>query len=237
MADIEKKIQHIGVIMDGNRRWARQHKFESVIKGHEKGVDKFMEICMWCQEKGIKHLTVYAFSYDNWNRASEEVTGLMNLMENFFTSKVDTCIRRGIRLVPIGNFSIMPEKNKDTLFKAADMTKDCTSLTVNVAISYGGHDETIRVAKKIAEDVASGKIKAEDVNEELYTKYLDLAHSPEMDLVIRTGGDKRLSGFFPWETAYSEFVYTDTLWPDFNHEQFDYIIEEYYAKVRINKGK
>ena len=237
MADTEKKIQHIGVIMDGNRRWAKQHKLESVIKGHEKGVDKFMEICMWCQEKGIKHLTVYAFSYDNWNRTNDEVSGLMNLLESFFSSRVDTCIRRGIRLVPIGNFSIMPEKNKNTLFKAADMTKDCTSLTVNVAISYGGHDETVRVAKKIAKDVADGKISPDDINEELYIKYLDLAHSPEMDIVIRTGGDKRLSGFFPWETAYSEFVYTDTLWPDFGHEQFDFIIEEYYNKVRINKGK
>ena len=237
MADTEKKIQHIGVIMDGNRRWAKQHKLESVIKGHEKGVDKFMEICMWCQEKGIKHLTVYAFSYDNWNRTNDEVSGLMNLLESFFSSRVDTCIRRGIRLVPIGNFSLMPEKNKNTLFKAADMTKDCTSLTVNVAISYGGHDETVRVAKKIAKDVADGKISPDDINEELYIKYLDLAHSPEMDIVIRTGGDKRLSGFFPWETAYSEFVYTDTLWPDFGHEQFDFIIEEYYNKVRINKGK
>lgn len=237
MAEEIKNIQHIGVIMDGNRRWARQHKFETVIKGHEKGVDKFMEICMWCQEKNIKHLTVYAFSYDNWNRTNEEVSGLMNLMETFFTSKVDTCIRRGIRLVPIGNFSIMPEKNRETLFKAAEMTKDCTSLTVNVAISYGGHDETVRVARKIAEDVATGKVKPEEVTNELYIKYLDLSHSPEMDLVIRTGGDKRLSGFFPWETAYSEFVFLDTLWPDFSHEEFDFVIEGYYEKVRINKGK
>lgn len=237
MSSNATKIQHIGVIMDGNRRWARQHKFESVIRGHEKGVDKFMETCLWCQEREIKHLTVYAFSYDNWNRAKEEVTGLMNLMEAFFTSKLDTCLKRGIRLVPIGNFSIMPEKNRKTLFRAAEMTKHCDSLIVNVAISYGGHDETVRVARKIAEDAASGKIKPEEVTQELYIKYLDLAHSPEMDLVIRTGGDKRLSGFFPWETSYSEFVFTDVLWPDLSHEDFDNIIESYYEKVRINKGK
>ena len=237
MAETEKKIQHVGVIMDGNRRWARQHKLESVIRGHEKGVDKFMETCIWCQERGIKHLTVYAFSYDNWNRTSEEVSGLMNLMEAFFTSKVDTCIKRGIRLVPIGNFSIMPENNRETLFKAADMTKDCTSLTVNVAISYGGHDETGRVARRIAEDAAAGKVKPEEVTQELYIKYLDLSHSPEMDIVIRTGGDRRLSGFFPWETAYSEFAFLDVLWPDFSHEDFDNVIDAYYEKVRINKGK
>lgn len=237
MADNAKTIQHIGVIMDGNRRWAKQHKFESVIRGHEKGVDKFMETCLWCQERGIKHLTVYAFSFDNWNRTKDEISGLMNLMEQFFTSKVDTCIKRGIRLVPIGNFSIMADKNRETLFKAAEMTKDCTSLTVNVAISYGGHDETVRVARKIAEDVASGKVKPEEITQELYIKYLDLSHSPEMDLVIRTGGDQRLSGFFPWETAYSEFCYLDVLWPDFSHEDFDNVIDGYYEKVRINKGK
>jgi len=237
MAEKATELRHVGVIMDGNRRWARQHKFDAVIKGHEKGVDKFMELWMWCQERSIKHLTVYAFSYDNWNRTSDEVDGLMDLLERFFTSKVDTCIRRGIRLIPIGNFSVMKDKNRETLLKAAEMTKDCTSLTVNVAISYGGHDETVRVAKKIAEDAVAGRIKTEDITPDLYIKYLDLSHSPEMDLVIRTGGDKRLSGFFPWETAYSEFCYLDVLWPDFTHEQFDYAVDEYYEKVRINKGK
>ena len=118
MAESEKRLNHVGVIMDGNRRWAKQHKFETVIKGHEKGVDKFMELCMWCQERAIKHLTVYAFSYDNWNRTNEEVDGLMDLMERFFTSKVKTCINRGIRLVPIGNFSLM--KDKIVLFHLKD---------------------------------------------------------------------------------------------------------------------
>ena len=237
MAEKASQINHVGVIMDGNRRWARQHKLESVIKGHEKGVDKFMELCMWCQERAIKHLTVYAFSYDNWGRTKDEVSALMDLMERFFVSKVDTCIKRGIRLVPIGNFDLMTEHYRETLFKAAQMTAECTSLTVNVAISYGGHDETVRVAKKIAIDAVNGTIKTDEINEDLYIKYLDLAHSPSMDLVIRTGGDKRLSGFFPWETAYSEFCYLDVLWPDFSHEQFDYAIDEYYEKTRINKGK
>ena len=237
MAEKATQINHIGVIMDGNRRWARMHKFETVIKGHEKGVDKFMELCMWCQERSIKNLTVYAFSFDNWNRTSEEVDGLMDLMERFFTSKVETCIRRGIRLVPIGNFSVMKEKNRETLFKAAEMTKDCTSLTVNVAISYGGHDETVRIAKRIAEDVKDGKLNIDDITQETYSKYLDVSHSGEMELVIRTGGDFRLSGFFPWETCYAEIACLDVLWPDFSHEQFDYCIDRYYEKTRINKGK
>lgn len=192
---------------------------------------------MWCQERSIKNLTVYAFSFDNWNRTSEEVDGLMDLMERFFTSKVETCIRRGIRLVPIGNFSVMKEKNRETLFKAAEMTKDCTSLTVNVAISYGGHDETVRIAKRIASDVAEGKLNVDDITQETYAKYLDVSHSGEMELVIRTGGDFRLSGFFPWETCYAEITCLDVLWPDFSHEQFDYCIDRYYEKTRINKGK
>ncbi len=237
MAEKATQIKHLGVIMDGNRRWARQHKFEAVIKGHEKGVDKFMEVCMWCQEACIKNLTVYAFSYDNWNRSGEEVNGLMDLMERFFTAKVQTCINRGIKLVPIGNFERMSEKSRKTLERAAEMTKDCTSLTVNVAISYGGHDETVRIAKKIASDVASGKISVDDITQETYAKYLDVSHSGEMELVIRTGGDVRLSGFFPWETSYAEISCIDVLWPDFSHEQFDYCLEKYYDKTRINKGK
>jgi len=237
MAEKAMQIQHIGVIMDGNRRWARQHKLESVIKGHEKGVDKFMELCMWCQEAKIPHLTVYAFSYDNWNRTDDEVKALFDLMERFFTSKVKTCINRGIRLIPIGNFEKLSPSSKETLDKAAKETEHCTSLTVNVAISYGGHDETLRVARKIAKDAANGKIDPSDIDEKLYTSYLDEHLSPPMELVIRTGGDKRLSGFFPWETAYSELSYLDVLWPDFSHEMFDDVLDEYYAKTRINNGK
>lgn len=237
MAVSPTQINHVGVIMDGNRRWAKQHMLESVIKGHEKGVDKFMELCMWCQEARIPYLTVYAFSYDNWNRTIEEVSGLFDLMQRFFTSKVDTCIKRDIRLVPIGNFDKLSDSSRKTLEDAAKMTAHCKTLVVNVAISYGGHDETLRVAKAIAKDCVEGKITPEQIDAVLYKKYLDLGDIPDMDLVIRTGGDKRLSGFFPWETAYSECAYVDALWPDFSHESFDFCLEEYYAKTRINNGK
>lgn len=237
MAEKATKIQHIGVIMDGNRRWARLHKLESVVMGHEKGGDKFMEICMWCQEAQIRHLTVYAFSYDNWNRSKDEVTGLFDLMEKMFNKHLKTCLNRGIRVVPIGNFEKLSERTRNMLAKAAETTSHCDSLILNIALSYGGHDETMRVAKKIALDAVSGKINPQEIDETLYKSYLDLAHSPDMDLVIRTGGDKRLSGFFPWETAYCEFAYLDTLWPDITHEEFDDVINQYYEKTRINKGK
>ncbi len=237
MADKAQKIQHLGIIMDGNRRWARQHKFESVVKGHEKGGDKFIETCMWCQESQIPYLTVYAFSYDNWNRSPEEVEGIFELLESFFKKRIDTCIRRDIRLIPIGNMEMLSERSRNTLENAAKMTSHCKSLTVNIAISYGGHDETIRAAKKFAKAVLEGSVSIDDLNASNYKNYLDEYESPEMDLVIRTGGDKRLSGFFPWETSYAELTFLDVLWPDFSHEDFDNAIEAYYAKTRINKGK
>ncbi len=237
MAQQAQKINHLGIIMDGNRRWARLHKLESVVKGHEKGGDKFIETCMWCQESQIPYLTVYAFSYDNWNRSNEEVEGIFELLESFFTKRIDTCIKRDIRLIPIGNMDMLSERSRNTLQNAADLTRHCKTLTVNIAISYGGHDETLRAAKKFALDVKAGKVDPGDLTPELYKSYLDEYESPEMELVIRTGGDKRLSGFFPWETAYSEFCFLDVLWPDFSHEDFDNAIEAYYAKTRINKGK
>ena len=237
MSEKAREIQHIGIIMDGNRRWAKQHKLESVVKGHEKGGDKFIETCMWCQESRIPYLTVYAFSFDNWNRSQDEVDGIFELLESFFIKRIDTCVQRDIKLIPIGNMEMLSERSRNTLLKAAEMTAHCKTLTVNIAISYGGHDETLRVARKIASDALLGKLKPEDINEKVYRSYLDEAGSPEMDLVIRTGGDKRLSGFFPWETSYSELVFLDVLWPDFSHEQFDNVIEQYYAKTRINKGK
>ncbi len=237
MADKAGKIKHVGMIMDGNRRWARKHKLESVLKGHEKGGDIFMDVCTWCQDLEIPYLTVYAFSYDNFNRTEEEVTGLFQILEDIFVRKLPVCLERDIRVVAVGNFDLLPEKTVKTLKNAMEKTSHCQNLVVNIAIAYGGHDETVRAAKKIAQDVLDGKISIDDIDMNTYTNYLDLHGCPEMDLMIRTGGDMRLSGFFPWETSYSEFVFTDTLWPDFSFKKFKKIVDEYYDKTRVNKGK
>ena len=257
------KVQHLGVIMDGNRRWARKHMFTSVMKGHEKGVDTFIDLCKWCQEAGIKYLTVYAFSTENWSRSREEVTSLFKLMESFFINEVKTCLERDIRMVIIGDKTRLAPEDQETVRKTEEITAHCKSLICQVAISYGGRDEILRAVKKYAEDLLNRE-KADlpngdmadlpdgkkavlpdkekdvplpaDLTEETFEKYLDTAGVPDIDLVIRTGGNHRLSNFFPWQTTYSEIWFTDTLWPDFTQEELQEALD-YYETIQINKGK
>jgi len=267
------QVQHLGVIMDGNRRWARKHMFTSVMKGHEKGVDTFIDLCKWCQEAGIRYLTVYAFSTENWNRSQEEVTSLFKLMGRFFVDEVQTCLDRDIRMVIIGDKTRLAPEDQETVRKTEEITAHCNSLICQVAISYGGRDEIVRAARKYAEDLLlaqkAGKAGGEaaqagmpdgsteaaqagrpdgsreavrgipqpqDLTEEIFEKYLDTAGVPDIDLVIRTGGNRRLSNFFPWQTTYAEIWFTDTLWPDFSQKELKQALD-YYEAIQINKGK
>ena len=232
----EQKVTHLGVIMDGNRRWARAHKLESVMRGHEKGVDTFMNICEWCREEHIPYLTVYAFSTENWNRSEAEVTSLFRLMGKFFTDEIDTCIDRGIRIRVVGDLSRLDAESMETVRKAEEMTAGCRTLYVQIAISYGGRDEIVRAARKLAAKAAEGKLAPEEITEDMFGDALDTAGVPDMDLVIRTGGNRRLSNFFPWQTTYAELVFTDTLWPDFTKEELCRALA-YYETIQINKGK
>jgi len=233
---MQNQVRHLGVIMDGNRRWAKQHMFRSAMKGHEKGIDMFIDCCKWCQEAGIPYLTVYAFSTENWNRTQEEVSGLFKLMKKFFTDKVDVCLERDIRMVIIGDRSRLDEEARETIRRTEEATGHCRSLTVQVAISYGGRDEIVRAAEKYAGDVRKGTEEPGKLTEEKFSEYLDTAGVPDIDMVIRTGGNRRLSNFFPWQTTYSEIWFTDTLWPDFTQEEFQKALD-YYAQIQINKGK
>lgn len=233
---MENQVRHLGVIMDGNRRWARQHMFQSVMRGHEKGIDAFIDCCKWCQEAGIRYLTVYAFSTENWRRSQEEVSGLFTLMKKFFQDEVHTCLERDIRMVIIGDRSHFDEDTLNTIRRTEEMTKDCRSLYVQVAISYGGRDEIVRAAGKFAEDVRAGKKEPEQLTEDTFSGYLDTAGIPDIDLVIRTGGNRRLSNFFPWQTTYSEIWFTDILWPDFSQKDMKEALD-YYADIQINQGK
>ena len=232
----EQKVTHLGVIMDGNRRWARKHMLESVMKGHEKGVDTFIDICKWCEEEEIPYLTVYAFSTENWNRSVQEVSSLFALMERFFKEEVQTCIERDIRMVIVGDLSRLDPDARETVRRTMEMTKDCKTLTCQVAISYGGRDEILRAARHFAEDVREGIAVPSDLTEEIFERYLDTAGVPDIDFVIRTGGNRRLSNFFPWQTVYSEIWFTDTLWPDFTKEELREALA-YYEQIQINKGK
>ncbi|MEE1108952.1 MAG: polyprenyl diphosphate synthase [Lachnospiraceae bacterium] len=232
----DNKVTHLGVIMDGNRRWARKHMLESVMRGHEKGLDTFMNICTWCQDENIPYLSVYAFSTENWERSIEEVSSLFKLMEKFFTDEIDTCLARGIRIKCVGDLTRLDPEARETVRKAEALTAECRDLTVLIALSYGGRDEIVRAVRRYAEALLSENENLGDLNEARFASYLDTAGIPDIDLVIRTGGNQRLSNFFPWQTTYSEIVFTDTLWPDFTKEELREILA-YYETIKINKGK
>ena len=232
----QNRVRHLGVIMDGNRRWARQHMFTSVMRGHEKGVDTFMDLCTWCQDEGIPYLSVYAFSTENWERSQEEVASLFKLMEKFFTEEVHTCSERDIRVVVVGNLSRLDEESKGIIRKAEEMTAHCSNLLVQIAISYGGRDEILRAVKQYASEVSAGLRDPDRLTEAEFASYLDTDGVPDIDLVIRTGGNRRLSNFFPWQTVYSEIWFTDVLWPDFSKADMKKALD-YFETIQINKGK
>ncbi len=232
----EQTVRHLGVIMDGNRRWAKQHMLSSVMRGHEKGVDTFIDLCEWCENAGIPYLTVYAFSTENWKRSKQEVTDLFRLMRRFFTDEIHRCIEMGVRVVCVGTFDALSEEDREVIRKAEEVTRHCSRLYLQIALSYGGRDELLHAAAAYARDVAAGRQNAEELTEEIFEGYLYTAGVPDMDLVIRTGGDHRLSNFFPWQTTYADFWFTDTLWPDFSEELLGEALE-YYHSVRVNKGK
>lgn len=232
----ENTVRHLGVIMDGNRRWARQHMLSSVVRGHEKGVDTFISLCEWCENAGIPYLTVYAFSTENWKRSKEEVAGLFKLMRRFFVEEIHRCIEMGVRVRCLGNFEFLSGEDIQVIRNAEEATKEQTKLCLQIALSYGGRDEILQAAMHYAADVKAGLQSGEDLDEETFAGYLCTAGIPDIDLVIRTGGDRRLSNFFPWQTTYADLYFTDTLWPDFTERELLAALD-YYRSVKINKGK
>ena len=252
------RVRHLGVIMDGNRRWARRHMLQSVLRGHEQGIDTFVDLCTWCQEAGIAYLTVYAFSTENWKRSQEEVSGLFALMADFFRNQAQTCVERDTRMIIVGDRSRLAPDALETVRRIEEMTAHCKSLTVQVAINYGGRDEILRAVEAYASDVRAGKYdlpggrpadgaeeagssgapfpETRELTEEIFEQYLDTAGIPDIDLVIRTGGNRRLSNFFPWQTTYAEIYFTDILWPDFSQKDLQEALD-YYHSIQINKGK
>ena len=234
MAD--NKVRHLGVIMDGNRRWARRHMFQSVMRGHEKGVDTFIDLCEWCENAQIPYLTVYAFSTENWKRSQEEVTDLFKLMRRFFVEEIHRCIEKGVRVVVVGNLSPLSAEDLAIIRDAEEVTKHCEKLYLQIALSYGGRDEILQAAAAYARDLAAGRIPDGELTEEVFESYLLTHGVPDMDLVIRTGGDHRLSNFFPWQTTYADLWFTDVLWPDFSEELLGEALA-WYREIKINKGK
>jgi undecaprenyl diphosphate synthase len=231
------QIKHLGVIMDGNRRWAKSQGLMSYL-GHNRGTEVFGDICGWCLDNSIEYLTVYAFSTENWQRSEEEVTHLFKLLEKYFTEEKEQCIKRDIRLTIIGERNRFDKKTISMIEDIETCTKNCSKLKVQIAFSYGGRDEIIRAIKKLFVDIKEGKTDIEQISEETLNAYLDTAGMPDVDLVIRTGGaeNRRLSNFLPWQTVYSELFFSDLLWPEFSHDEFEKAME-YYNSVKRKLGK
>lgn len=223
--------KHIAIIMDGNRRWARK-RFLPVQAGHKAGAEALQKIIEDCLDIGVEHLTVYAFSTENWKRSEEEVAALMGLLKEYL-NKIEKDIKgKDVRINVMGKISELDEEIYKQIVNLHETTRNNTKLTFNIALNYGGRDEIINVAKSLAIELNEGNIKVDDINEDLFNSYLYSSKSPDPDLIIRTAGEQRLSNFLLWQAAYSEFWYTDTYWPDFKKKDLLKAIEDFQKRTR-----
>ena len=223
--------KHIAIIMDGNRRWAR-NKGLPVALGHKEGAKTLEKIVRYAKNIGIKYITVYAFSTENWKRSEEEVSTLMNLMMNYLESYSKRADSENIKVQILGNRQGLSDKMNDLIEKCMERTKDNTGITFNIALNYGGRDEILGAVKNIAEKIQNNEMKIEDITEKTISDNLYTKGQPDPDLLIRTSGEIRLSNFLPWQLVYSEFVFVDKNWPDFSEKDLDEAIEEYQKRNR-----
>ena len=236
MIDLEKMPAHIAIIMDGNGRWA-QSKNLPRMAGHNAGMQTIKEIVKASSSLGIKHLTVYAFSTENWKRSTEEVGGIFKLIVIYMEKELKELHENNVKVRILGDYERLPKDAVKSLERSLDTTKDNTGLQFNIALNYGGRDEILRSVKKLAADVESGVMKADDITEEMISDNLYTAGIPDPDLIIRTSGEMRLSNYLLWQCAYSEFVFTDMLWPDFDREEYEKMIEIFQNRKRRYGGR
>lgn len=209
--------EHIAIIMDGNRRWARENNLE-IKEGHKKGAENLERLAKYCNNIGIKYLTVYAFSTENWKRSKEEVGALMILLQNYLNDFSKRANTENIKIKVLGDISVLSKGLQNSINKAIERTKENTGLTLNIAFNYGGRAEITYAFKQIAEEIKNNNIKQEDINEELISNYLYTKGQPDPDLLIRTSGELRTSNFLPWQIAYTEFYFDNKYWPEFSEE-------------------
>lgn len=229
--DLSRLPAHVAIIMDGNGRWA-QKRLMNRVNGHEKGAETVRMAVRTCRELGIKVLTLYAFSTENWQRPKLEVSALMTLLRKFLEGETPEMLRTGIRLKAVGELGRLPDSVLSPLRASMEKTKDNEGMILNLALSYGGRAEITRAFRKIAEEAKAGLIDPSDVSEEMISGFLDTAGMPDPDILIRTSGEKRISNFLLWQLAYAEMFFTNTLWPDFTREEFIGIIAEYQKRNR-----
>ena len=224
--------QHIAIIMDGNGRWAKQRGLPRTA-GHSAGAEAFRRIANYCRTLGVRYLTVYAFSTENWKRSQEEVSGIMKLLGAYLREALRDMEKNHVRFRFFGDLSrLSPDLQKLCLEAQSKSLEFRDEVQVNFCLNYGGRDEIIRAVRAFAADVAAGKRDVSELTEEMFSGYLDSAGVPDPELVIRPSGEKRTSNFLPWQTVYSEFVYMNVLWPDFAPAHLDEAIAEYHRRNR-----
>ena len=232
----ERGSKHIAIILDGNRRWAKNKGLKPT-QGHVEGANNVKKIINYAYDCGLEYLTVYAFSTENWKRDKTEVTLLMKLLDKFSTELLESGDKRDIRLKVYGDITALDEKLQNNILKLQEKTKDNKKMTVGICLNYGGRAEIINAIKNIADDVLNGKITKEDIDESLINSYLYTKDIPDPDLIIRTGNECRLSNFLTWQSTYSELYFPkNVMWPDFDENQFDEAIKEYIKRNRRYGG-
>ncbi len=226
-----KTPTHVAIIMDGNGRWASQRKLPR-IEGHRRGVETVRAIIDAAREHGVKFLTLYAFSVENWKRPQDEVAGLMTLLDYFLKRETKTLVKNKVRLLTIGRVEDMPEAVRERLAAAKKATAHFTAHTLVLALNYGSRTEILDAARSYAKAIASGKQNPDDDSWESFSRHLYTADIPDPDLVIRTSGETRISNFLLMQSAYAEFIFTPVLWPDFSKEKFAAALAEYAQRER-----
>ena len=222
---LNKPIKHLAIIMDGNGRWAKERGLARTM-GHKEAFNRIIEFFEYCKDYDIHVTSLYAFSTENWKRPKDEIAFLFKYLNIFFDREINKIMKDGTRIMVSGDISKLPEKTRKTVEKAIEMTKNNKNFVLNICLNYGGKEELTRAARLIAEEVKEGKLKVEDINEQVMEDHLYTAGLPNVDLMIRTSGEIRTSNFLPWQIAYAEYVFTPVYFPDFKRKEFvDCLIE------------
>lgn len=237
----EKNIPgHVAIIMDGNGRWAQKNG-TTRLAGHNAGMKAMKEIVKCSSTLGVNHLTVYAFSTENWKRSIEEVSGIFKLIVIYVDKELKELHKNNVKVKILGNYSMLPKDSVERLEKALDTTKNNTGLQFNIALNYGSRDEITKAVRLIGEKIKNGELEPDQISEEIISEHLytgGLFHNiPDPDLIIRTSGERRLSNYLLWQCAYSEFAFPDILWPDFSPDEYKKIIEDYQSRDRRFGGR
>ena len=229
--DMDNIPKHIAIIMDGNGRWAKARNLPRAM-GHKAGVETIRRVIKEADRLGVKYLTLYAFSTENWKRPKDEVNALMKLLVQFLRQELQELHENRVVIKVLGDITRLPKECQDEINKSIELTKNNDGIVMNVALNYGGRDEIIRGIKLIVEDINSGRINLEDINEEVMNNYLYTKGIPDPDIIIRPSGEQRLSNFLLWQCAYSEFWYSDICWPDFKEDDLRKAIYDFQNRDR-----